>query len=59
MIQDVSLHNVFMSGPDLTNNVVGILMRFRENAIAISGGIQQMVYAFCVHEGHRDNLKLG
>ncbi|XP_061185011.1 uncharacterized protein LOC133193026 [Saccostrea echinata] len=46
-----------MSGPDLTNNLVGILMRFRENAIAISGDIQQMFYAFRVHEKHRDYLR--
>lgn len=59
MFQDVSLNNVFMSRPDLTNYLVGILMRFRENAIANNGVIQQMVYVFRVHEGHRDSLKLG
>ncbi|XP_052688921.1 uncharacterized protein LOC128167316 [Crassostrea angulata] len=57
VFQDVSLNSVLMSGPDLTNNLVGILMRFRENAIAISGDIQQMFYAFRVHEDHRDYLR--
>lgn len=42
-----------MSGADLTNNLVGIRMRFRENAITNSGGIQQMFYAF----EHRDYLR--
>lgn len=46
-----------MSGADLTNNLVGIRMRFRENAIAISGGIQQMFYAFRAHDEHRDYLR--
>lgn len=46
-----------MSGADLTNNLVGIRMRFRENAIANSGGIQQMFYAFCAHDEHRDYLR--
>lgn len=31
-------------------------MRFRENAIAISGNIQQIFYAFRFHEKHRDYL---
>ncbi|XP_062603438.1 uncharacterized protein LOC134265202 [Saccostrea cucullata] len=55
--KNISLNSVLMSGPDLTNNLVGILMRFRENAIAISGDIQQMFYAFRVHVKHRDYLR--
>lgn len=46
-----------MSGADLTNNLVGIRMGFRKIAIAISGGIQQMFYAFCAHDEHRDYLR--
>lgn len=37
MFQDVSLNNVLMYEPDLTFG--GILMRFRKNAIAITGDI--------------------
>ena len=32
-------------------------LAFRENAIAIIGDIQQMLYNFRVHEKHRDNLR--
>ncbi|CAC5421663.1 unnamed protein product [Mytilus coruscus] len=46
-----------MSGPDLTNNLVGILMRFRKNAIAITGDIEQMFYQFRVSNHNRDYLR--
>lgn len=48
-----------MYGPHLTNNVVEILMRFCENAIAICSAIQQMFYAFHVHKEHQNVLVLG
>ncbi|XP_071160994.1 uncharacterized protein [Mytilus edulis] len=54
---DVSLNNLLISGPDLTNNLVGILMRFRKNAIAITGDIEQMLYQFRVSNHHRDYLR--
>ncbi|XP_071147616.1 uncharacterized protein [Mytilus edulis] len=54
---DVSLNSLLMSGPDLTNNLVGILMRFRKNAIAITGDIEQMFYQFRVSNHHRDYLR--
>lgn len=59
MFQDVSLKSVLMYGPHLTNNVVEILMRFCENAIAICSGIQQMFNAFHVHKEHQNVLVLG
>ncbi|KAK3084088.1 hypothetical protein FSP39_007909 [Pinctada imbricata] len=55
--QGVSLNKVLMSGPNLTNSLVGILMRFRKNEYAISGDIEQMFYSFLVKEEHRDHLR--
>ena len=52
-----SLSSVLLSGPDLTNNLTGILLRFRENAVGITGDNQQMFYQFYVHEHDRNFLR--
>ena len=38
----VSLNKVLMSGPDLTNNLLGILMGFRKDSIAVTGDTEKM-----------------
>ena len=38
----LSLNGLLLSGPDMLNNLVGILMRFREEKIALSGNIEAM-----------------
>lgn len=55
--EGVSLNSLLMSGPDLTNNLIGILMRFRLNEVAITGDVEQMFYRFRVTENHRDYLR--
>lgn len=40
--QGLSLNSVLFSGPDLTNNLLHVLLRFRMEPVAISGDIQQM-----------------
>lgn len=55
--QGISLNDVLLPGPDLANNLVGILFRFRKNQIAISADIKQMFYNFLVAEKHRDYLR--
>ena len=54
---NVSLNDVLMSGPDFTNSLLGVLMRFRREAIAISADVEQMFYNFQVTENHRDFLR--
>ena len=54
---DVSLNSVLMSGPDLTNSLLGILLRFRRNAVAATADIQQMFYCFSVQKEHRNFLR--
>ena len=55
--QGISLNDVLLQGPDLLNNLLGILLRFRKNAVAISADIQQMFYSFLVDKEDRDYLR--
>lgn len=40
----VSLNGKLMQGPDLTNSLVGVLIRFRQNKIAFAADITKMFY---------------
>ena len=53
----VSLNDVLLSGPDLTNSLLGVLMRFRNEHIGIMADIQQMFHCFRVKEYHRNYLR--
>ena len=53
----ISLNNVLLTGPDLTNNLLEILIRFRREPIAIVADIRKMFYGFQVQEGHRNFLR--
>lgn len=55
--QGISLNDVLMTGPNLMNNLVGVLMRFRLEKIAVIADLQQMFYSFLVHPSHRDYLR--
>jgi len=53
----VSLNNVLLTGPDLNNSLLGVLMRFRKGPVAITADIQHMFHCFLVREDHRDYLR--
>ena len=53
----ISLNNVMLTGPDLNNSLLGVLIRFRKEPVAIVADIQQMFYCFGVREDHRDHLR--
>lgn len=53
----VSPNDVLLSGPDLNNALLGVLMRFRKENITVTADIQQMFYAFVVQDDHRDYLQ--
>lgn len=57
IFEDLSLNQVLMKGPDLTNNLLGVLLRFRKGVIAVTANIQQMFYCFSVRPDHRDFLR--
>ena len=52
-----SLNKVQLSGPDLTNNLLGILLRFLQDTVAIVADIEQIFHFFLVQEQHRDLLR--
>ena len=53
----VALNDYLLQGPDLLNSMVGVLVRFREDPIAIMGDIEKMFHKFKVNEEHRDYLR--
>ncbi|GFR64086.1 Gag-pol fusion polyprotein, partial [Elysia marginata] len=57
IFQGFSLNSMLLSGPDLTNNLIGILIRFRRDSRPITADIEQMFYQFNVDEQHRDFLR--
>ncbi|KAK7905231.1 hypothetical protein WMY93_017838 [Mugilogobius chulae] len=54
---DVSLNDVLLTGPDLNNSLLGVLMRFRKEAVAFTADIEQMFYCFNVREQDRNYLR--
>ena len=53
----VSLNDMLLQGPDLTNNLVGVLMRFRKLGVAVVGDIEKMYYQVRVPPEHRDYFR--
>lgn len=55
--RNVSLNDVLLRGPDLNNTMIGVLLRFRKEQIAITADIEQMFFSFKVREDHRNYLR--
>ncbi|XP_046358371.2 uncharacterized protein LOC124136493 [Haliotis rufescens] len=41
--QGTALNNLLLQGPDLTNSLIGVLMRFRQEPVALMADIESMV----------------
>ncbi|XP_072050993.1 uncharacterized protein [Amphiura filiformis] len=52
-----SLNSRLLQGPDLTNNLTGVLLRFRQYPIAVIGDIEAMYYQARVLKSDRDLLR--
>ena len=52
-----SLNDFLMKGPDLMNSLVGVLLRFRREKIAIVAEIETMFYQIRVNPTDRDALR--
>ncbi|XP_068246878.1 uncharacterized protein [Palaemon carinicauda] len=53
----VSLNSVLLTGPNLTNDLLGVLIRFRKEMLAVTADIQLMFHCFLVREDHRNYLR--
>ena len=52
-----SLNQALLSGPDLTNNLIGVLCRFRQEKVALMCDIQGMFHQVSVNEADRNYLR--
>ncbi|KAL5011350.1 hypothetical protein ScPMuIL_009901 [Solemya velum] len=48
--EGVLLNDCLLKGPDLTNDLVGVLCRFRQDSVAVVCDIEQMFYQFKVNK---------
>ena len=55
--QGVSLNNQLLQGPDLTNTLIGVLTRFREEPVAMMADIEAMFYQVRVPAKDSDFLR--
>ena len=53
----LSLNDKVLQGPDLTNRLTSVLLRFRENEVAVAGDIEAMYHQVCVPVHDRDALR--
>lgn len=49
-----SLNSILLPGPNLTNSLLGILLRFRKKRVAV---IEQMFHSFRITEDHRNCVR--
>ena len=55
--QGVCINSVLLQGPDLNNNLRGVLMRFREHPVAFIADVESMLKNFRVPRDQRDYLR--
>lgn len=55
--QGESLNDNFLPGPDLTNTLIGVLLRFRMDHFAFMCDIEAMFHQFKVNDSYRDLLR--
>nr|VZI26837.1 unnamed protein product [Spirometra erinaceieuropaei] len=53
----ISLNDQLLSGPDMTNSLIGVLLRFRQEKVAIMADIESMFHQVRVPEIDRDVLR--
>ncbi len=55
--QGVSLNDVLLTGPNVNNSLLGVLLRFKRERVAVMADIQQMFHSFVVAKEHRNYLR--
>lgn len=52
-----SLNDILLSGTDLNNTLLGVLLRFRKEPVALTADVEQMFSCFIIREEDRDYLR--
>nr|XP_054599707.1 uncharacterized protein LOC129164253 [Nothobranchius furzeri] len=55
--EGVSLNDYLLTGPELTNSLVGVLCRFRKGPVAVMCDIERMFHQFRVREEDQDYFR--
>lgn len=55
--QGVSLNDQLLQGPDLTNTLIGVLLRFRQEPVAMMADIESMFYQVWIPDTDADMLR--
>ncbi len=55
--QGTSLNDHLLQGPDLMNNLTGVLVRFRQHPVAFMCDVEKMFHQFHVEEADRNYLR--
>ncbi len=55
--QGVSLNSKLLQGPDMTNSLIGVLTRFRQESVAMIADVEAMYYQVRVTEKDTDMLR--
>ena len=55
--EGTSLNDKLLQGPDLTNSLIGVLVRFRQEPVAFMGDIESMFYQVQIPEDQRDFVR--
>ena len=56
--EGLSLNDMLLTRPDLTNNLAAVLTNFRRERFAAMADVEQMFFNFDVHEEHRNFLRI-
>ncbi|XP_034151514.1 uncharacterized protein LOC117595338 [Esox lucius] len=57
VFKGTSLNEQLLQGPDLTNSLIGVLIRFRQEPVALMADIKAMFHQVKVSEDHIDYLR--
>ena len=55
--RDTSLNDQLLQGPNYTNSLVGVLLRFRQERVAVMADIEKMFHQVNVKQEDRESLR--
>lgn len=56
--QNTSLNDQLLQGPDFTNSLVGLLLRFQQEKVVVMADVEKMFHQVCVKPEDCDALRL-